>query len=175
MARKDRLKMWLEQSRKTSESMLADFKMPQDWVYQVDPSANHAMWFVGHMTSTDSFVLSKIAPEKAVELPANYKELFGMGSKPSSDPAIYPTPEEALRLFRDRRAVLLAVLEKMSDEELAKPIPDGGPSFLTDNASMFELIVWHEGLHCGQMSVARRALGYAPLMGGGQPPAPAKA
>jgi uncharacterized damage-inducible protein DinB len=174
MALKQRLKIWLEQSRKTSESMLADFKTPQDWVYQVDPSANHAMWFAGHMARTDNFVLSKIAPEKAIELSDSNKNLFGMGSKPSSDPAIYPTPEEALRLFRDRRQALLAVLDKMSEEDLAKPIPEGGPGFLTDNASMFELLVWHEGLHCGQMSVARRALGHAPLMGGA-PPAPAKA
>ena len=172
MALKERLKTWLKQSRQTSEGMLADFKTPQDWVYQVDPSANHAMWFVGHMASTDTFVLSKIAPEKVIELPANYKELFGMGSKPSSDPAIYPKPEEALQRFRDSRQALLAVLDNMSEEDLAKAIPEGGPGFLTDNASMFELLVWHEGLHCGQMSVARRALGHAPLMGG--PPAPAK-
>jgi uncharacterized damage-inducible protein DinB len=173
MALKERLKLWLNQSRKTSEGMLADFKTPQDWVYQVDPSANHAMWFVGHMARTDNFVLSKIAPEKAIELPESNKNLFGMGSKPSSDPAIYPPPEEALQLFRDRRQVLLGVLETLSEEDLAKPIPEGGPGFLTDNASMFELLVWHEGLHCGQMSIARRALGHAPLMAG--PPAPAKA
>jgi uncharacterized damage-inducible protein DinB len=175
MSQKDRLKMWLEQARKTSETMLADFKTPQDWTYQVDPSANHAMWFVGHMTRTDNFVLSKIAPEKAIELPGNSKDLFGMGSQPVNDPAIYPTPEEALRLFRDRRQALLAVLAKMSDDELSKPVPAGGPGFLTDNASMFELLVWHEGLHTGQISVARRALGHAPLMGGASPPAPAKA
>jgi uncharacterized damage-inducible protein DinB len=171
VALKERLKIWLEQSRKTSEGMLADFKTPQDWTYQVDPSANHAMWFAGHMASTDNFVLSKIAPEKAIELPPNYKELFGMGSKPSSDPAIYPKPEEALRLFRDRRQALLAVLDKMSEADLSKPIPEGGPGFLTDNASMFELLVWHEGLHTGQVSIARRALGHAPLMGGAPPPA----
>ena len=174
MAKKERLKMWLEQARKTSEGMLADFKTPQDWVYQVDPSANHAMWFVGHTTRTDNFVLSKIAPEQAIELPANHKDLFGMGSTPVNDPAIYPTPEEALALFRKSRQALLAVLDKMSDEELSKAAPAGGPPILTDNASMFELLVWHEGLHCGQMSVARLALGHAPLMGG-MPPAPANA
>jgi uncharacterized damage-inducible protein DinB len=174
MAQKDRLKMWLEQSRKTCEGMLADFKTPDDWVYQVDPSANHAMWFVGHMTSTDNFVISKLAPEKGIELPANYKELFGMGSKPVNDPAIYPSPEEAMKLFRERRQVLLALLDKMSDEDLAKQLPPGGLGFLTDNASMFELITWHEALHCGQVSIARRALGHAPLMSGA-PPEPAKA
>jgi len=174
MAKKDRLKMWLDKSRQTSEAMLTDFKTPDDWVYQVDPSANHAMWFVGHMASTDNYVISMVAPEKTVDLPANYNGLFGMGSKPVNDPATYPSPEEALRLMRKCRQALLALLDKMSDEDLAKPIAGGGPEFLTDNASVFELIVWHEGIHCGQMSVARRALGHAPLMGGA-PPEPAKA
>jgi uncharacterized damage-inducible protein DinB len=68
----------------------------------------------------------------------------------------------------------LESLDKMSEEDLSKQIPPGGPPFLTDNASMFELLVWHEGLHAGQLSIARRALGHAPLMGGA-PPAPAKA
>lgn len=174
MAIKDRLKMWLELSRKTSEGMLADFKTPDDWVYQVDPAANHAMWFVGHMTSTDNFVISMLAPDKAIELPVNYQDLFGMGSKPVGDPAIYPTPADALRLLRERRQTLLAVLDTLSDEELNKPVPPGSPSFLADNAAMFQFIVYHEGVHTGQMSIARRALGHAPLMGAA-PPEPATA
>ena len=76
-------------------------------------------------------------------------------------------------LFRDRRQALLAVLDKMSEEDLAKQVPPGGPAFLTDNASMFELLVWHEGLHTGQVSIARRALGHAPLMGSAAEPAKA--
>jgi uncharacterized damage-inducible protein DinB len=54
-------------------------------------------------------------------------------------------------------------LEAMSDEDLAESTPAGAPEFLPDVGSVFELAVWHEGQHRGQLSVARRALGHKPL------------
>ena len=65
--------------------------------------------------------------------------------------------------MRERRVVLLSVLDGMSDDDLARKTPDGAPEFLPDVASVFELAVWHEGQHSGQLSVARRALGHKPL------------
>ena len=35
---------------------------------------------------------------------------------------------------------------------------------LPDFAAVFETAIWHEGLHCGQITVARRALGFPPLV-----------
>jgi uncharacterized damage-inducible protein DinB len=51
----------------------------------------------------------------------------------------------------------------MSDEQLNAPAPEGMPDFVTDIASLFELGIWHEAMHLGQVSVVRRALGHAPL------------
>jgi hypothetical protein len=65
--------------------------------------------------------------------------------------------------MRERRATLLNVLDGMSEEDLAKKTPNGAPDFLPDAASVFELAVWHEGQHSGQLTVARRALGHPPL------------
>ena len=70
--------------------------------------------------------------------------------------------EEVLAYMRERRAVLLELLADLSDEDLAKPTPEGAPEFLPDIGSVFETAVWHEGLHSGQLSVARRALGFPP-------------
>jgi hypothetical protein len=69
--------------------------------------------------------------------------------------------------MRERREALLGVLDKLSDEDLAKPMPPGTPDFLSDVGSVFEAAVWHEGLHSGQLSVTRRALGHEPLMSPG--------
>jgi uncharacterized damage-inducible protein DinB len=164
---KPRLKALMQQARETSEKMLASFKTPQEWTYQVHPNANHAMWFAGHMASADNFFVGLISPEKVATLPPGYKEMFGMGSKPSSNPADYPPPEEVMRVFRDRRQALLAALDSLNEADLAKA-PKGAPDFFKDFAGVFELATWHEGLHTGQISVARRALGYPPLMGGGE-------
>ena len=99
MALKERLKMWLEpgpQNERRHAGRLQNARR----IGSIRSIRRRTMrcGLSGTWPATDNFVLSKIAPEKAIELPASNKNLFGMGSKPVSDPAIYPTPEEALRV-----------------------------------------------------------------------------
>lgn len=162
MALKERLQRQLLNIRQMSERLLADFHTPAEWTYQAHPACNHALWFAGHMATSDNFFLSLVAPEKATDLP-DFQAKFGMGSQPTNDPAVYPSPEAVQQTMRDRRQALLAALDRMSDEDLARSTPAGAPDFLPDIASVFELAVWHEGQHRGQLSVARRALGHKPL------------
>src|SRR5581483_10381587 len=105
-----------------------------------------------------------IVPDKAQE-PANYRDLFGMGSQPTNDPAKYPHPEDVLAYMRERRQTLLNEAEKLTDADLEKPMPKGAPAFLSDYASLLEMMSWHEGIHAGQLTVVRRALGYKPILG----------
>lgn len=160
---KERLRRQLLTARETSERLLADFKTPEDWTRQVHPNCNHALWFVGHMAQTDNFFLSLLAPAKAQDLP-EFTRLFGMGSQPSGKAADYPPAEQVLEVMRERRAALLSVLDGLREEDLAQAMPSGTPEFLNDVASVFETVIWHEGMHSGQLSVARRALGFQPLM-----------
>jgi len=162
MSQKERLQRQLVRVRQNSERLLADFRTPEQWTFQVHPSCNHALWFAGHMATSDNFFLSLVAPEKSQRLP-EFQAKFGMGSQPTNQPAEYPAPESVLATMRERREELLAVLEKMTDEDLARKTPPGAPDFLPDIASVFELAIWHEGQHSGQVSVARRALGHKPL------------
>ena len=148
--------------RQMSERLLEDFKTPEQWTFQVHPACNHALWFVGHMATSDNFFLSLVAPEKSRQLP-DFQSKFGMGSQPTNDPAAYPPPESVLATMRERRQTLLEVLDGLKDEDLAKKTPDGAPDFLPDVASVFELAIWHEGQHNGQLTVARRAMGHKPL------------
>ena len=162
MSQKDRLKRQLVSVRQNSERLLADFQTPYQWTFQVHPNCNHALWFAGHMATSDNFFLSLVAPEKSQKLP-DFQAKFGMGSQPTNQPAEYPDPESVLGTMRERRQTLLEVLESLSDDDLAKKTPSGAPDFLPDVASVFELAIWHEGQHSGQVSVARRALGHKPL------------
>ena len=159
---KDRLQRRLTDARQMSEQLLADFKTPEQWTFQVGPSCNHALWFAGHMTHTDNFFISIVAPERAKEL-AGFREKFGMGSAPTSQSADYPPPEQVLAAMRERRAELLDVLDHLSENQLAAKTPPGSPDFLPDLASVFETAIWHEGLHAGQLSLIRRSLGHKPL------------
>jgi hypothetical protein len=163
---KNCLQHGLASARKFSEGMLNNFHTPEQWLHQVHPQANHALWFAGHMGVTDNFFLSIVAPDKAREEPG-YREKFGMGSHPTPKASDYPPVEQVLSYMRDRRQTLLSALAAMSEADLSQPTPQGTPDFLSNMASVFETAIWHEGLHSGQVSMAHRALGNPPLMGGG--------
>ncbi len=159
----ERLRQRLLNARQLSERMLTDFKTPQQWTRQVAPGVNHALWFVGHMANSDNFFISLLDPARTREMPEIHR-LFGTGSQPVDDPALYPQPEEVLAVMRERREVLLALLDSLRDADLVRKTPEGTPSFLADVAAVFETAIWHEGVHTGQLSIARRAIGGNPVM-----------
>ncbi len=156
----------LRHARTVSEGMLNAFTSPDQWTHQVHPGANHALWFAGHIGVVDNFFIAVVDPSRARPLP-EFEAKFNMGSAPTNRPEDYPPPEEVLQYMRERRATLTDLLEALSLDDLSRPTRAGTPSFLPDVASVFEAAVWHEGLHTGQMSVARRALGHGPLYGAG--------
>jgi uncharacterized damage-inducible protein DinB len=158
----ERITRQLRQSREFCEKLLTAFKSPEDWTHQVAPDTNHALWFVGHMAASDNFFIGMIAPGRKRDL-EDWSGHFGMGSKPTSDPDAYPPVAEVLDVMRERRTVLLELLAKMSDDELEKPTPADVAAFCPDYASIFEMAIWHEGLHAGQVTVIRRALGHKPV------------
>jgi hypothetical protein len=162
MTLKQRLKKQLESARKYSRGLLADFKSPEEWTRQVHANANHALWFAGHMAVSDNFFISNVAPERTANRP-EFEKAFGTGSTPTSNPGDYPPPADVLEFMDERRATLLDVLEKLPDADLEKPLAKGTPDFLPDVESVFETAVWHEGMHSGQLSVCRRAMGHRPL------------
>ena len=70
-----------------------------------------------------------------------------------------------LGYFRDRRAALLKVVDDLSDEELSAPAPEknspiaGAPCI----GHILLFAAYHEGVHSGQLTIARRGLGHDPL------------
>lgn len=164
MTFKQRLMQQLVNARQMSERMLADFQTPQQWTHQVQPGVNHALWFAGHMATSDNFFISLLDASQVKDL-GESQRLFGVGSHPVNDPAVYPPPEDVVEQMRERRRTLLSLLEGLSEEDLARKTPAGSPDFLSDFGLVFGAAAWHEGVHTGQLSIARRAIGCAPLMG----------
>ncbi|MBA2113677.1 DinB family protein [Bremerella alba] len=159
----ERLQHQLESARGFTTRILADFQKQEDWVAQVCNQSNHALWFIGHMATTDNFFVSLLAPEKA-DAKENYQEMFGLGSTPSTKLEDYPPIADVRGYMDDRRQVLLEILASLSDEDLATKTPDGTPDFLADYGQVFETAIWHEGLHSGQLTMVRRSLGHKPAI-----------
>jgi hypothetical protein len=157
----ERLLRQLKKIRDMSEKILAAFQTPKDWTRQVVPGTNNAIWFAGHMALSDNFFISKIDPQRTKEF--GWDKLFGMHSKPTGEPDDYPPVAEVHDAMRERRGVLIELLRGRTDAELGGPPPAGASDFLPDLGSVFEMAVWHESLHLGQVTTVRRALGHRPL------------
>lgn len=165
---KEHLRRQLISTRQFTEKLLEAFQKPEEWTHQVHGESNHALWIVGHIGHSDNFFISLLVPDRA-HARQGFPEVFGMGSRPTSEPQAYPSVEETLAYMRERRQTLLSILEDLPVADLERSTPEGTPDFLSTYAQVFQAAGWHEGMHAGQLTVVRRALGHAPLT---KPPEP---
>ncbi|HRX85345.1 MAG TPA: DinB family protein [Phycisphaerae bacterium] len=150
-------------SRKALLGMLED--VPEEkWTHQPVTGGNHAAWIIGHIASTDNFFLTAVAGRES-KLPAEWNELFGMGSTPTAELERYPAPAE----LRDKLAALRGdVLEwygSLDERQAQAPLPEDLKMFAPCVGLLGNSMAWHEGLHTGQLTVVRRSLGIGPKFG----------
>jgi hypothetical protein len=161
---KHRIIWQLQTIRALNEQMFTAFATPQDWTHQIFPGANHALWIAGHLAMVDNSGIGRFFPTHMIDKP-DYGAKFGRQSTPSADFTDYPPPAEILALMRERRATLITCLEGFTDADFDKPAPPGLPPFIHNAGQMYSFMAVHEGLHTGQLSMNRRALGNAPVVG----------
>lgn len=128
---------------------------------------NHPLWVLGHLTYSESNLIHHIIGGEENPL-IGWKQMFGSKSEPVADPAKY-LPWNEVRLESDKvRAHTLAVLDAMTDADLAKPsknCPPGREQVMGTVGGCLTVVVLHPALHRGQVADARRALGRPPVFG----------
>lgn len=150
-------------ARRITVRLLED--IPEDKLcYQPVAGGNHALWIVGHLAASDNYYLSGLAGRRT-GFPAQWRELFGMGSLPQPDPSHYPTLAEVQAQLSQLREELAAYFGSLSNEQLAQPLPGEFATFAPDFGTLASTIAWHEGLHTGQLTIIRKALGLKPAFG----------
>jgi uncharacterized damage-inducible protein DinB len=137
---------------------------PDKMMFQPVPGGNHALWQVGHMAVTDDMFLSSLGGRPAL-CPEGWQKLFGYGSQPSGDPSDYPSPQDVRRTFDQARQDLRDWFSSMSREQLAEPLPKDLSMFAPSFGALMSSLACHEGMHIGQLTVIRKALGLAPAFG----------
>ena len=154
----------LETSRWLMESIIETLK-DDDWFYQAHDKANHPLWIIGHLALADNMFGSQFREDKASK-PDGWDDLFWFGSE-LKERSAYPAVDEVLAYFRDRREMFLAVLDDVTEEELAAPAPpEGAGSPIAGAPCIGHLFLFagvHEAVHFGQLTVAHRGLGNPPL------------
>ena len=147
-------------ARQVTLGLLED--IPEDkLLHQLTPGGNHAVWVIGHLTVTDDDFLAKVAGREA-KCSEAWHNLFGTGSKPTDNPGDYPPISDLRQHLNLRRRELVGWFKSVDEAKLASPLPEElGTIAKTYGASMSTLAV-HEGLHAGQLTMIRRALGIGP-------------
>jgi len=151
----------LEFARRVTNAILADIPHDQ-WCRQSVPGANHAMWTAGHLAAVDDFFMGQVGG-LAPRCPAGWNELFGTGSKLSTDPAAYPAPEAVQQQLAARRQELISWFGSLSGAELAAPMPEGLGRYAANVGELMPSIAWHEAYHTGQLNLVRKVLGLGAL------------
>lgn len=128
------------------------------WAFQRTPADNHPLWVMGHIAGTDMWLAGAIGIP-GVSVPESDAKLFGMGTKPTSNAADYPSPDALLAQMDRCRDAMLAWYEQATPAQLAASLKEKSGGFLEDAYQALSLANWHEGWHFGQVATLRKELG----------------
>lgn len=157
-------KATLDLARSTTLKMIDG--VPQDKLtYQSAPKTNHVLWVLGHLAVSDAYFAKTMGAEKIVELDESWNELFGMGSTPVDDSSKYPSLDEITDAMKRTREVLLEWFSSMDEAKLHSALPEDWKMFGPNFGALMNSIAWHEGLHTGQITNIRKALGLPGVIG----------
>lgn len=128
-------------------------------VRQTDGLPNHPAWTIGHLIYSAQMIGEEIGIPAWLD--EAWLELFRTGTTPQADRCIYPSKDELLDALSSASARLSQRLQKMTDDELAGPLPDERyrSTFPTLGHAVLHILTVHTATHVEQLSAWRRAMG----------------
>lgn len=158
------LLVWsLQKSRQQTLTLVEDLRNEQMCLQSV-AGENHPAWILGHLLLGDTYLLSLL---KVQELSTDFSDLlskYGPNSKPNSNIEHYDSKKILVERLSETGVLRLDVVRQMkkfdqptSDETLAQTQPTIGHHL--------QILVFHEGHHCGQLSSWRKRQGLSAIKG----------
>ncbi len=151
----------LAQADMVVNSYLADLT-DEELLVRPLPGANHIAWQLGHLVSSERYLIDMVAPGKLEPLPPGFDAAHKKDTAGSDDAAQFRSKEEYLSLARQVRAGTLRALDEMTPEELDRPV-EKMPPVVKVAGDMFLFVSMHWLMHAGQWAIVRRKLGRPPL------------
>ncbi len=149
----------LKFARKNTLAFAED--VPDDKLcWQPFAGANHVLWNLGHLASSDDWAVTVLDP--SAKMDERYMKVFGSGSTPSPDPKAYPSRSEVLGCLAQAHGRFLAAIERQSEADLALATAAELKDFAPTRMALLFAMACHEGTHQGQILACRKALGMKP-------------
>ncbi len=162
MSISDHIKATLKLPTSVVQGYLADLS-DDDLMTRPHESANHIAWQLGHLISAEHDLNNMVCPDSMPDLPEGFYEKHSKGQAASNDKADFCTKEEYLAAMNEQREGTLALLDRLSDQELEQPGPDKLKQLGETVGSVIGCQAAHWMMHAGQWVVIRRQLGKGPL------------
>jgi hypothetical protein len=127
---------------------------------------NHVAWCLGHCALTMHRVSNVLdggaIPESDFTTGSRTAARFdtesvAFGSKPAADPSLYPSLQRCTDIYNNACDRLAAAVRAASDDKLATPVKWG--QIETTALALASRMIFHNGMHTGQIADLRRALG----------------
>ena len=125
---------------------------------------NHLAWQLGHLISSEVYLLNSVAPGQGIALPDGFAEAHAKDQSNNDNPDDFQSKAEYVELFDKVREASLSALDVFADSDLDNPAPEDFRSFCPTMGDMFTLIATHPMMHAGQFVVIRRRAGKPILM-----------
>lgn len=120
---------------------------------------NPPAWVIGHLTVVCDIAGTMVGLTSMV--PEDYRAKYGPRSTPSPEPSDYPSKDEMLKLYDEVHVAVLAAVSKAEPAvfDVENPIDRMREELPTLGDMVAFMLTTHEGVHLGQLSAMRRAVG----------------
>lgn len=122
-------------------------------------NANHIAWQLGHLIAAEHQLNNMVCPDSMPTLPEGFAEKHSKETASSDNPSDFCTKDEYLKCMEEQRAGTLALLDRLSDEELEAPSPEHIQQFGATVGTVIAGQSAHWMMHAGQWVIVRRQLG----------------
>lgn len=156
---KDLLIWSLEQARKQTFALVEDLREEQMRL-QSAAGENPPVWILGHLLLGDTYLLHLL---KSRELSADFTELLSKYGTNSSGEN-YDSKQFLVEKLTETDSLRCEAVRQINDLNKAMPdetLAERQPTI----AHHLQMLIFHEGHHCGQLSAWRKLQGLSPVKG----------
>ena len=119
---------------------------------------NHIAWQLGHLISSERWMVDGVKPGASPPLPPGFEEAHNKEASKSTDSKGFLSKQQYLDLFKAQRAATLKVLESLTDADFDKPGPESMRQIAPTVGATFTLAGEHVLMHAGQFVSVRKKL-----------------
>ena len=143
--------------RKRTVSLLE--KTPENILLEIPKGFNnHLLWHFGHIFWAQEVLMHSFLKEEHICSP-EFQEMFSIGSSPIKWATEPPSISEIKAMLEEQPNRITQTFSGRLEEAGEKPFSLGPDVTLYTAAEVLNFVLWHEGLHQGEINAMLKVLG----------------